>query len=221
MHNPLIGTNTALGYLMLSIPLSYIVGLTLKKGLNELRDVSIVITMHYTTIEEELKKEGIKDLYTAIRITSEGHLGKFVGVVPSINDNATQAKVSVWDALVSSACYDMIAYDLTHGFRTTLLALNKLLTLAKKPDELLPAIPYLQAYLLSELPDTLVLKAWGLPTTLLLSRVAAAMQPGTEEWNAVSKALRNSGVNPGSTSDIMCAAIALYLVRNLAHSNSS
>lgn len=221
MRNPLIRTNTALGYLMLSVPLSYVVGLTLRGSKDDLRNIGTIITRHYPVIEEQLKKENIKHFYAAIKTASEGHLGKFVGAVPSVKDDVASTKVSVWDALTCSAYYDMIAYDITHGFRITLLALNKLLALAKKPGELLKAVPHLQAYILSKMPDTLVLKAWGLPTALLLSNAASSLRPGTGKWNAVSKALRDVGVNPGSTSDIMSAAIALYLVSNIVHSDNS
>jgi triphosphoribosyl-dephospho-CoA synthetase len=221
MRNPLVRTNTALGYLMLSVPLSYTLGLALRESKGDLKDMNAIITRYYSIIEEQLKKENIKHFYTAVRTAGEGHLGKFVGAVPSVKDNVTSAKVSVWDALMCSAYYDVIAYDITHGFHITLLALNKLLVLAKKPAELLKAIPYLQAYILSKMPDTLVLKAWGLPTALLLSSVASSIRPGTSEWHAVSKELRNAGVNPGSTSDIMSAAIALYLVSHIVHSSSS
>ncbi len=221
MRNPLIRTNTALGYLMLSVPLSYVVGLALRGNKDDLKDMIAIITRHYPIIEEHLKKENIKHFYAAVKTASEGHLGKFVGAVPSVKGDVVSTSVSVWDALTCSAHYDMIAYDITHGFRITLLALNKLLALAKKPTELLKAVPYLQAYILSKMPDTLVLKAWGLPTALLLSNAASSLRPGTSEWNAVSKVLRDVGVNPGSTSDIMSAAIALYLVSNIVHSDSS
>jgi len=221
MRNPLIKTNTALGYLLLSIPLSYAVGLALKDDDVNLRNITSVIRSRYPTIEAELKKENIKHLYAAIKVASEGHLGKFVGAVPSVDDDVTSTKVSVWDAMMSSACYDIVAYDLTHGFSTTLLALNKLLSLAKRPDELLEAIPRLQARILSEIPDTLVLKVWGLPTALLLSSIATTLKPSKDDWGIISQALRNMGVNPGSTSDIMCAAIALYLVRSFANSGNS
>jgi len=220
VRNPLIRTNTALGYLMLSVPLSYITGLALKENRDDLKDMSAIITRYCTIIEEQLKKESIKHFYAAVKTASEGHLGKFVGVVPSVRDDVMSAKVSVWDALASSAYYDMIAYDITHRFRITLLALNKLLALARKPAELLEAVPHLQASILSKMPDTLVLKAWGLPTAMLLSNTASSLKPGTREWNAVSNAFRRIGVNPGSTSDIMSAAIALYLVRSLVSSNS-
>ncbi len=221
MRNPLIKTNTALGYLLLSIPLSYAIGLTLKEDGGDLRNITAAIRSRYPTIVAELKKEKINHLYTAIKVASEGHLGKFIGAVPSVDDDVTSAKVSVWDAMASSACYDIVAYDLTHGFSTTLLALNKLLSLAERPDELLEAIPRLQARMLSEMPDTLVLKVWGLPTALLLSNIATKLEPGEDDWRTIGQALRNMGVNPGSTSDIMCAAIALYLVRSLANSGSS
>jgi len=220
MHNPLIRTNTALGYLMLSVPLSYAVGLTLREDVNGLRNIATTIIQHHPIIEEQLKKESITHFYAAIRAASEGHLGKFVGAVPSVKDNVASTRVSVWDALTCSAYYDVIAYDITHGFRTTLHALSKLLVLAKEPAKLLEAIPHLQAYILSRMPDTLVLKVWGLPAALLLSNTASTLRPGTSEWGTVSKALRKMGVNPGSTSDIMSAAIALYLVRNLAYSSS-
>ncbi len=221
MRNPLIRTNTALGYLMLSVPLSYVAGLALRENKDVLKDMIVVITRHYPIIKEQLKRESIKHFYAAVKTASEGHLGKFVGVVPSVKEDVASTKVSVWDALTCSAYYDMIAYDITHGFRITLLALNKLLALARKPAELLKAVPCLQAYILSKMPDTLVLKAWGLPAALFLSNVASSLRPVTSEWDAVSKALRDVGVNPGSTSDIMSAAIALYLVSNIVHSDSS
>ncbi len=220
VRNPLIRTNTALGYLMLSVPLSYITGLALKGNKDDLKDMTAIITRHYTIIEEQLKKESIKHFYAAVKTASEGHLGKFIGIVPSVRDDVTSTEVSVWDALACSAYYDMIAYDITHGFRITLLALNKLLALARKPAELLEAVPHLQACILSKMLDTLVLKAWGLPTAMLLSNAASSLKPGTREWSVVSKAFRHIGVNPGSTSDIMGAAIALYLVKSLVNSDS-
>ncbi len=220
VRNPLIRTNTALGYLMLSVPLSYITGLALKGNKDDLKDMTAIITRHYTIIEEQLKKESIKHFYAAVKTASEGHLGKFIGIVPSVRDDVTSTEVSVWDALACSAYYDMIAYDITHGFRITLLALSKLLALARKPAELLEAVPHLQACILSKMLDTLVLKAWGLPTAMLLSNAASSLKPGTREWSVVSKAFRHIGVNPGSTSDIMGAAIALYLVRSLVNSDS-
>jgi len=215
--HPFLKTNTAFGYLMLASPLLYVVIKALVSSNESVSDVSRVITKYYQAIIEGLKKETIKNFYLALKKASVKHLGEYFGKIPSVSveTNLVLESFSLWDALRESMYLDLISHEIVTGFKRVLEVYNSLSLLKGEVStkKLLDYATLVHTKILSSNIDTLVLKSKNFNSALLLKYLSTLRASMTEElWNRVDNYARENELNPGSTSDIVAAGLALYQV---------
>ncbi len=221
VENRLVGTNTVLGYLMLAVPLSYALGIRLGRAecFGGVEDVAAECS---EVVKPYLETEDCGTLYDAIlRACGCRSLRSFIGRVPDVTSCAGKVcGASVWEVLSNSSYYDLNSAEITRGFKLTRLALAELKRRLRpapagalpKAEDLLNAVLVTHTRLLSEVLDTLVVRSWGLPTAELVRSLARGLTPSSPAWGRASRFLRTHDVNPGSVSDVLAAAVALYLV---------
>ncbi|GEM_PF-604489 len=212
---PLIKTNTAFGYLMLASPLLYMLSKALMSGDSSATTVDRVIAEYHGLIIEGLKKETIKNFYLALRKASMSHLGEYFGGVPSVNvgvDSILES-FSLWEALKESMYLDLVSHEVISGFKRVLEVHDELLKEKPSLRSLLESITSAHTKTLSKNLDTLVLKSKNLNNALLLKHLSMSRASvGVEVWNLLDKYVRENELNPGATSDIVAAGLALYQV---------
>lgn len=212
--HPLLKTNTAFGYLMLASPLLYIIVKALVRG-DSVTTVNEVITKYHHVVIEELKKETLKDFYTALRKASVRHLGEYFGEIPSVNveDTSVLENFSLWEALRASMYSDLVSHEIVSGFKRVLEVHNNLLKERPTPKKLLDSITLIHTKTLSSNLDTLVLKSRNFNSALLLKYLSTLRTSISREvWERIDNYVRENELNPGSTSDVVAAGLALYQV---------
>ncbi len=215
MTNPNIMTNTALGYVMLATPLAYVMSKSIRER-EALNNPKTLITRYSNTIKRYLTSEKADAFYEAIKRASQKHLGKYIGKIPDVFAAHTGTlNVSVWEVLKQSSYDDMIAKEITSGYPLTIKAFEYLKEETEvRGSSLLNAISKTQRELLTLLPDTLIVKSWGTSTAYLVLGMAESVkrQNSMTHLQLHDRWLRDKGINPGTTSDIVAAAVGLYLV---------
>jgi len=213
MAHPYIKTNTSLGFLILTIPLTFMTALMLRDGKPIQSPIDLVKTYSPYLIKE-LKDEDPVDFYEALKKASIKHLGKYVGRIPSvtINDYSNLSKLTLWDVFLNSSYTDMVTYELINGYRKTLEAYEKIAELSPVED-FYEVLRNVHTYMLSKYLDTLILKARNLSTAVFFKSIASKWSFfNASEKEELDLWVRRQGVNPGSTSDIVATAVAMYKV---------
>ncbi len=219
VRNALIGTNTVLGYLLLAVPLSYVLGRELR-DIKCWDDVEEVVSGCAELIKPYLEVEDCGTLYAAIaKACSRKSLRSFKGAVPDVTSCAGRVcGYSVWEVLINSSYCDLNSAEVVGGFKLTRYSLSELRRRLQRASnsprlsDLLKAISLTHATLLTKVIDTLVVRDLGLPTAMLVRALARSLRPGTPAWARASSFLRTYDVNPASISDVLATAVALYLV---------
>ena len=204
-----VGTNVSLGYAILSVAIVYSLASAISQGL---KPSPRSLSSGHTSLRDSLIRENAEDLYEGIRLSSEKHLGRYFGRIPDIHDRPES--ISVWEVLKTSAVDDSIAYEVINGFPRTLEAYEHLRSYIDSAGaNILDGVRETQIYLLSEYPDTLITKSFGYNAALLLRDMASSYRfKGIKNLNTLDNYLRDAGVNPGTTSDILSAALGIYLM---------
>ncbi len=206
---PNIGTNVSLGYAILSVSLVYSITSVLGLGLSPtLKN----ITKGHELLKDSLTLESAASFYEGIRLAAEKHLGRYFGRVPDIREEPKS--LSVWEVLEASSSDDSVAYEIVNRFPRTVEVCNQLQNyVSKKGLNVVEAVKEAQLNLLSKYPDTLVTKSFGHNAAVILKELTHLSRvKGAQYLKKLDRFLRDSGVNPGTTSDILSAGLGLYLV---------
>lgn len=221
LNHPLVRTNTAFGYVMLATPLTYILTRAHRTG-DELRPVDKVIIKYMPDVVEGLKRESCVDFYEALRKASMKHLGGFFGTIPSVTDANQEVlnKTSLWRVLRDSMYLDLVSHEVVTGFKRV-LEVYKYLRDEILEGDLLHRVSSAHATMLKKHIDTLVLKSKCLNAALLVKYISL-VRPLLDDrtWNALDTHVRRQEINPGTTSDIVAAGLALYQVSTYATEDS-
>lgn len=213
INHPLVRTNTAFGYVMLAAPLVYILVKACQTD-SRLGLVESLIERYMPSVVEGLKKEPCTDFYTALRKASMSHMGEYFGTIPSATsaDRGTLRKTSLWKVLRDSMHMDLVSHEIVTGFKRVLKVCRYLRDEVPEGD-LLQRVSSVHAEVLKEHVDTLVLKSRCLNTALLVKYLSLA-RPYLNDgvWETLDAHVRRYGINPGTTSDIVAAGLALYQV---------
>ncbi len=217
-------SNTNLGIILLLSPLSVAAGLTIQEeepncNLEALQKNVLDIMMH-TTVEDSIF------VSEAIASVSPGGLGKveqYDVTEPTLEDELRSDNVNLLQLMDICQERDSICFELARGYpitiKTGLSALKW--SLAVRNDINLAII---DAYLaiLSNYPDTLVKRKFGLDVAQRLSKRAteiidvggALTIEGRRELEDFDIELRESNekINPGTTADIIASTIFVYLL---------
>jgi triphosphoribosyl-dephospho-CoA synthase len=165
--------------------------------------------------------------YRAIRLARPGGLGR-----QPVADVARPPVVTLREAMRLAARHDAIAAEYTRGFPVTLdLALAELRRGRRQGLDLLHAVAQAHLAVMARVPDTLIArKAGAAESVRVAARAREVMRAGglaTAKGVAAARRLdadlRRDGNrrNPGTSADLVAAALFVWLLEQPDHSRSS
>jgi triphosphoribosyl-dephospho-CoA synthase len=193
-----VNTNTNLGMVLLLAPLAAVpMNVGLQDGINAV--------LSATTVDDA------RWVYRAIRLAEPGGLGD----VPE-QDVKNEPTVSLRDAMTLAADRDMIARQYADGFREVFDdALPPMLRALAEEWPLEAAIISGYIHVLARHPDSLILRKHGMEAAQSISRSAARLlEVGwpdpmhvQQPFDDFDRRLRHSHLNPGTSADLVTAAL--------------
>jgi len=197
------GQNTNLGIVLLAAPLA---GAALDPRSGDLES-----RLHH--ILQELSVDDAREAYRAIRETKPGGLGE----APQ-HDVASEPEVNLLEAMGAAEGRDRIAWNYTHDFADIFKLGFKWLAQARErwSD---PAWATTRVYLgfLAHVPDTLIERKFGERIAARVREEARPIESGLTECpspeamtaplTAFDRALKERGLNPGTSADLTVATL--------------
>lgn len=188
-----VSTNTNLGIVLLLAPLSKVVP--------PITRAKVDTVLQGTTIDDA------RHVYEAIRLANPGGLGKVEN-----QDVATEPTLNLCDAMALAADRDLIARQYANGFREVLhRGLPALMEGLRFFNTVERAILYTQVELLSHLPDSLIVRKYGVSIADEVSRRASDIdlmaENGFDQYARFDRFLRSYRLNPGATADLIAACL--------------
>ena len=198
-----VGQNTNLGIILLAAPLA---GAALDPRSGDLES-----RLHRTL--QELDVDDAREAYRAIRETKPGGLGE----APR-HDVASEPEVSLLEAMRVAEGRDRIAWNYTHGFADIFtLGLKWLAHGVERWSEPSWAVTRVYLGFLAHLPDTLIERKFGTRTATLVREEAGPIEASLTECQspeamtapliAFDRALKERGLNPGTSADLTVATL--------------
>jgi triphosphoribosyl-dephospho-CoA synthase len=198
-----VGHNTNLGIVLLCAPLA---SAALASGGGDLRQ-RLVGVLQMLTVEDA------KQTYVAIRLAKAGGLGTVVK-----HNLGTEPKVTLLEAMREAEDRDRIAWNYTHKFADIFdRGIPRLVQGRDRYGTHEWAVTDLYLSLLAEIPDTLITRKFGVKTAAQVTENAyktfkAFSQAETAEARVdtlltLDKALKDRGLNPGTTADLTVATL--------------
>jgi triphosphoribosyl-dephospho-CoA synthase len=163
--------------------------------------------------KELVKKTTVTDavlFYKAFRST---HVRVRCEDPMDVNDPASvwrliEEQITMYDVMMHSAQYDMIAREWTNGFDLTRKAADLLIV----QDDGVHAIPTMFLALMARYPDTFIAKKFDEMTAEQVMYKAREVLDGKRTLTALDKECIEAGINPGSLADICIAGIFIALL---------
>jgi triphosphoribosyl-dephospho-CoA synthase len=218
------GGNTSLGTIILLSPMAVAAGMTANKeeqvfGIPELRE-NVKLVVESTTPKDAV------DVYEAIKIANPSGLGKAPEL--DINDpnsvnKILEKNVSLFQVFKIASKYDNVCSEWVNNYPITFdVAYPYLIEQLGKNEDLEVAIIHTFVKVLSEYPDTFIARKVGTEKAAEISSVAEEIlklgglktSSGKEKLREFDLFLRQSSnlLNPGTTADIIAAALALCIL---------
>ncbi|MGC9346073.1 MAG: triphosphoribosyl-dephospho-CoA synthase [Candidatus Bathyarchaeales archaeon] len=217
------GGNTLLGTAILLSPIAIAAGMTPAKEdvfeIPKLRE-NMKLVVESTTPEDAV------NVYEAIKSANPGGLGK----VPELDINDPNSKKRILEERISlfqifqiSSKYDTVCSEWVNNYPITFdVAYPSLTEQIRKTDNLNKAIVHTFLKVLAEYPDTLIARKTSREKALEVSFKAKEILKlggletlsGREKLREFDRELRKAGnlLNPGTTADIIAAALALNVL---------
>lgn len=217
------GGNTLLGTAILLSPIAVAAGMTTVKEdvfrVSKIRE-NVKLVVESTTSEDAI------NVYEAIKKAKPGGLGKVSEL--DINDPDSKKRIlnegiSLFQIFQISSKYDTICSEWVNNYPITFdVAYPFLMEQIRQTDDLNAAVVHTFLKVLAECPDTLVARKTSLEKALEVSFEAKEIlklggletADGRESLREFDRALRKAGnfLNPGTTADIIAAALALTVL---------
>lgn len=158
--------------------------------------------------------------YRAIRLARPGGLGQ-----PDDAPVARRPSITLGEAMRLAASRDTVAAEYVHGFAVTFdLALARLRRTLSRGLSLLDAIAQSHLELMALVPDTLIARKAGTPAAAAVAararEVVRAGGVGTRKGLAAARRLdrdlrrRGNRLNPGTSADLIAAALFVWLLES-------
>ena len=197
------GKNTNLGIVLLAAPLA---GAALDPRGGDLRS-----RLHF--ILQELSVDDARESYRAIRETKPGGLG-----LAPVHDVASEPEVTLLEAMRAAEGRDRIAWNYTRDFADIFeLGLKWLAHGRERWSEPSWAVTRVYLGFLAHLPDTLIERKFGTRTASLVREEAGPIEASFTECpapeamkaplTAFDRALKERGLNPGTSADLTVATL--------------
>jgi len=209
------GKNTNLGIAMLIIPLSAALGMSS----NKIKNLNMLGTKIDMLIKNSIPQDTIY-LYKAVKMSGAevGRSKKFDVNAPNIEKRVIEKNMNLYKVF-RIATWDAIARELAAGMQLTFnLTYPALFAEYKKTNDISRAVLKAFFVLLSKVPDTLIERKKGKKAAEEVSKKAEKILKNGLKEDEVRKfdaVLRKEGnaLNPGTTADLICAALMLLLLR--------
>lgn len=213
IRNPFINTNTALGYLLLSIPLTYsIVRCSLMLDQIKLTNLDNVKNCVSKVTISLLRRSRAEAFYNALRMLRPSYSDRFVGVIPDIN-YVGNIKLSLFEVMRYSAYVDLLAKELIDGYTLTFITTKRLSSLCRDIDiKCLFNISKIHDELIVNALDSEGFKFRGLTYMRIIQDLVNEGFNSESVRERVKSLLRSEDLNLGTISDILANSITLYLV---------
>jgi triphosphoribosyl-dephospho-CoA synthase len=216
------GGNTLLGTVILLSPIAVAAGMTVSDGdleIPKLRE-GVKLVVESTTPEDAV------DVYEAIRIAKPSGLGtapKLDVNDPTSTERILREKASLCQVFKIAEKYDKVCSEWVNNYPVTFnLAYPTLARQIKNGDDPDVAIIHTFLKVLSECPDTFIARKTSFEKSLEISLKAKQIlelggletSAGRESLSKFDQQLRESSnlLNPGTTADIVAAALALVVL---------
>lgn len=218
------GGNTLLGTIILLSPIAVAAGITPTRddGIFEISE----LRRNLKSVVESTTPEDAVAVYEAIKIAKPSGLGKAPDL--DINDpnsikRILEEKISLYNVFKIASSYDMICSEWVNDYTVTFdFAYPTLLEQIKENRDLNAAIIHTFLKVLSQYPDTFIARKVGVERARWVSAMAEeALKHGGVKTAEGRKKLRemdfmlrreSSLLNPGTTADIIAAALALSVL---------
>jgi triphosphoribosyl-dephospho-CoA synthase len=216
------GGNTLLGTVILLSPIAVAAGMTISR---EPFDVP-ALRKNLKLVVESTTPEDAVDVYEAIRIANPSGLGKAPDLDvndPTATERITDQKISLYEVFKIAEKYDTICSEWTKNYPVTFdLAYPSLTNRLRNSSD--PSLAIVQTFLqvLAEVPDTFIARKTSMEKARQISvKARVVIELGGVETVTGRKSLdkldgelkRHSNLlNPGTTADIIGAALALCIL---------
>jgi len=216
------GGNTLLGTVILLAPIAVAAGMTPSQD-----DVETNLRKNMKTVTQSTTPEDAVNVYEAMKIAKPSGLGKAPKL--DINDpestkRIVEEKITLFQVFQMAEKYDTICSEWVNNYPITFdLAYPFLTELIEKRDDLNQAIIHTFLKVLAACPDTFIARKTSLETAKEVSSEAGEIlslggletNEGRQRLTEFDAKLRRSGnlLNPGTTADIVAAALAICTLR--------
>lgn len=197
MEDPLVRTNTCLGYGLTSISLASTILYSLRKGYYGGRIEDIVLA-GYNKFEECSKREPPEDLFESIAIAGPSYHGRY----------SRSSFESVYELLRESAVWDLLAFNIINRFTVTMEIFSYIRT--AHGNELIDKIGDAYRLFSSKYRDSVTFKSGGLMLSELVMVLTSRMELSNLELRRILTKVLN--VNLGTISDLVASSTALALI---------
>jgi triphosphoribosyl-dephospho-CoA synthase len=198
-----VGQNTNLGIVLLCAPLA---SAAHASGGGDLRQ-------RLARVLQALSVKDAKETYAGIRLAKAGGLGTV-----EKHDLGSEPTVTLLEAMREAETRDRIAWNYTHDFADIFVTgLPRLIQGRTRYGAHEWAVTDLYLSLLAKIPDTLIARKFGVKAATQVTENAyktlkAFVEADTAEARVdtlltFDKALKNSGLNPGTTADLTVATL--------------
>lgn len=216
------GGNTHLGSIILLIPLAAAGAIRAIKGKSTMR----MLRRDLTRVLTSATPSDTVDLYDAIAQAKPGGLGRVEKL--DVNDPGSKKTIlsrhiTPYEVFEMAAEYDTIAREWTTGYRITFDFAYPYFKRIRKTAELNDAIVNTFLRILAEVPDTFIVRKFGLGRAEEASKMAREVldaggmltDNGSKMvWNLDAR-WREEGVNPGTTADLISSTLSIATLRGL------
>jgi len=218
------GGNTLLGTVILFTPIAVAAGMTPTKE-ERIFDISKVRENLRLVVESTASEDAVK-VYEAIKIANPSGLGKAPEL--DINDpnsvnRILEENISLYQVFKIASKYDNVCSEWINNYPITFdIAYPYLMEQIRETKDLNVAIIHTFLKILAEYPDTFIARKVGIGKTREVSSRAKEIlklggletSNGREKLKEFDLELRKSSnlLNPGTTADIIAAALALNVL---------
>ncbi len=194
--DPLVGTNTCLGYGLTAISLASAILYSTRESSS--RDLGNLVNRGFQRLRNCLAEEPPEALLEAISVAGPSYHGVYI--TPRYPRN-------VYEVLEESSSWDLVAYNIVRGFEISLelAELLKGVELAELPI----AVGRVYRYAAGKYVDSVCFKSCGVMASRLVRALASS---GMVEDSALRRVLTYAGINLGSISDVVASSVALALL---------
>ena len=221
-----VGVNTQLGTVMLAVPTAAGIGSLVSNGNLNFGDNFENLKNNINKIIKSASVEDTLYLYDAINIACAGGLDVDLDSFACLDLGDESAKekiidreISFYDIMKISAGWDGIAGELSNGMPSVFDAAGRILKLQKQGHSLRLCALDAYLYTLAKHPDTLIARKHGVEISVdiskyvsdILDRAGESPMLNSQDIELIEKRL--SGKNPGTTADIVAAALIIAVCK--------